>query len=321
MPESTPLVSIVIVSYNSKEDLRACLRSLPSDCEIIVVDNASSDGTVEMVQEEFPFCTILRNESNVGFGAANNIGLRVARGKYALLLNPDAQVRDDAVQCLASFMEHQSDAAACGGSLWFPSGDLQQSACSSLSLWAVFCEQSLLEKLFPMSRVLSPYWLSKRHIHRFGSQVPLQVDQVMGACLMMRRIDGSFLEFDERFFLYCEDTELCRRLLLHGCIWYVPAARFVHSLGSSSSGSRHHSIAYYNRGKELYFLTHHGKLAALFCFLLDRLGAALRLLVWGAAAALTLFCVPRMRSQALLFLRVLAAPIDPYPPRTDALRS
>lgn len=321
MPDSTPVVSVVIVSYNCREDLCTCLRSLPSDVEVIVVDNASSDGSVEMVRAEFPTCTIIRNESNLGFGVANNIGLRLARGKYALLLNPDAQVCDDAVEVLTAFMETTSDAVACGGSLWFPTGGLQQSACNSLSLWAVFCEQTLLEKLFPRSRVLSPYWLSKRHVGERGTHTALRVSQVMGACLMMRRIEGRFLEFDERFFLYCEDTELCKRLSRHGSIWYVPAARFLHRLGTSSISSRHRSIAYYNRGKELYFRIHHGRLAAIGCFLLDRLGALIRALAWGATATLTLFSVRRFRTQAWLFLRVLAAPIDPYPPRADSLRS
>lgn len=161
----------------------------------------------------------------------------------------------------------------------------------------------------------------------------------MGACLLMRRVDGEFVRFDERFFLYCEDTELCRRLRSGDAgapspalprragewaaghageerpseIWYVPDAVFGHALGQSSIRDRWRAVRYYNRGKELYFRIHHGPASAFACFTLNRLGALLRLIVWGLPALLTLGLLPRFRSQAALFARVLFGPIDPYP--------
>jgi GT2 family glycosyltransferase len=132
------------------------------------------------------------------------------------------------------------------------------------------------------------------------------VFQVVGACLMLRPVE----RFDERFFLYGEDTDLCRRLNRHGQVVYEPAAVFTHELGSSSVGpGRWRSVAHYNRGKELYFALHHGRPAAIACLLLDRLGAALRLLIWGVPTLLTLGRVRRFRDRALLFLRVLTAPV------------
>lgn len=122
---------------------------------------------------------------------------------------------------------------------------------------------------------------------------------------MMRPVE----RFDERFFLYCEDTELCARLRRHGVILYVPDAEFVHELGASSSAGRWRSVARYNRGKELYFGIHHGSASMAACFLLNRLGAALRLVAWGIPTLLTLSLVPRFRSKAGLFVRVLFAPL------------
>jgi GT2 family glycosyltransferase len=132
-----------------------------------------------------------------------------------------------------------------------------------------------------------------------------EVEQVMGACLMVRRLE----RFDERFFLYCEDTELCRRLRRHGRIVWVPSSVFRHELGASSQ-KRWLAVARYNRGKELYFSIHHGRFVSLVCFLLNRIGALLRVLVWGVASVGTLFLVKVVRERAGVFVRVLFAPIE-----------
>ncbi|MCX7798940.1 MAG: glycosyltransferase family 2 protein, partial [Fimbriimonadales bacterium] len=210
-------VSVVIVSHNTRDLLRRALQSLPKDCEVIVVDNASSDGSAGMVRSEFPAVRLVVNDANVGFGAANNQGLRLASRPLVLLLNSDAEALPGAVEALASVFADPGVVGA-GGRLEFPDGRLQESAAGALTLWAVFCEQTLLEKAFPRAPVLCPYWRSARLV-RLGVG-PWEVEQVMGACLMLRPIEF----FDERFFLYCEDTELCHRLRRHGRILYVPQA-------------------------------------------------------------------------------------------------
>jgi N-acetylglucosaminyl-diphospho-decaprenol L-rhamnosyltransferase len=179
------------------------------------------------------------------------------------------------------------DIVAAGGRLEHPDGRLQESACNRLTLWAVFCEQTFLERFF-----VSPYWISSRLLE--GGDV----EQVMGACLMMRRVDGAFLRFDDRFFLYCEDTELCHRLRQHGRVRYQPAARFTHALGQSSP-DRSRSVILYNAGKELYFEIHHGRAAAIACLLLNRMGAVLRILAG-------LLVLPKART----FWKVLLAPLS-----------
>jgi N-acetylglucosaminyl-diphospho-decaprenol L-rhamnosyltransferase len=296
------MVSVIVVSYNCKNDLRKCLQSL-RDVEVIVVDNASSDGSAGMVGEEFSSVKVIRNDANVGFGAGNNRGLDIAGGEFALLLNPDAVASEGAISALEHFMQSKPKCVACGGSLWFQNGRLQDSACNRLTLWAVFCEQTYLEKLFKHSPVLSRYWVS----WRCGE--PCRVAQVMGACLLMRRVDGEFLRFDERFFLYCEDTELCERLSKRGEIWYVPDARFTHALGASSEDKRWRSVAYYNRGKELFFEVHRGRVAAAACLSLNRFGACIRLLFWSLA---TIATIGKFRKRIGLWWRVLFAPLDPY---------
>jgi GT2 family glycosyltransferase len=298
-------VTVIVVTYNSADTIERCLASLPEDAEVIVVDNASRDGTADFVERRFPSATVIRNERNLGFGVANNVGLSLAHGEFALLLNPDACAGEsESVAKLGDFLSDAPDAVACGGRLELPNGNPHESACRRLSLWAVFCEQTYLEKPFPF------YWVSLRHLRK--SSEPVQVAQVMGACLMMRRIAGVFVRFDERFFLYCEDTDLCRRLEEHGSIWYVPEARFVHELGSSSTSDRWRAVAFYNRGKELYFAIHGGPFAAAAAFLLDRMGALLRLVLWGVASTVTLFCVSGFRRRAGTFLKVLFAPLNPY---------
>lgn len=266
----TPRVSVIVVSFNTREFLRRCLASVEPHHELIVVDNGSNDGSASMVRNEFPRAKLIE-QTNVGFGRGNNAGLAIATGEVALLLNSDAEAKPGAIDLLADALLADPDTVAAGGRLENDDGSLQESACSALTLWAVFCEQTFLERLFPGSRLLSPYWQSRR-LPQGG-----EVEQVMGACLIMRRVHGQFVEFDPQFFLYCEDTELCQRLRRSGKIIYAPAAVFTHHLGRSSC-NRHRSVVLYNAGKELYFEIHRGTALALICLALNRLGALLRIL-------------------------------------------
>ncbi|MEX2244171.1 MAG: glycosyltransferase family 2 protein [Fimbriimonadaceae bacterium] len=293
-------LSVIVVSYNTRDLLGRCLESLGEADEVMVVDNASADGSAEMVASRFPSFQLIRNSSNRGFGAANNQGLDLVTGDLVLFLNSDAVARPGALQGLVSVMDSHADVVACGGRLESADGLLQESCANALTLWALFCEQSYLEKLFPRSRLFSPYWVSSRLL---SAQSELHdVEQVMGACLMVRPVE----RFDERFFLYCEDTELCRRLRRRGRIVWVPSAVFEHALGASSQ-ARWEAVARYNRGKELYFLIHFGRATAFVAFLIDRAGALARLLVWSLASVATLFLVRSIRERAWMWVRVLFA--------------
>lgn len=295
MELADPKVSVIVVSYNTRDLLRRCLESLEGVHEVIVVDNASRDGSPEMVESEFPSARLIRNRLNRGFGAANNQGLDLMTGELALLLNSDALASPGAISRLASVFADPGVVAA-GGRLLDDEGREQPSCCASLTLWAVVCEQLLLEKLFPRSRLLSPYWLNGR----LKGTGPFEVEQCMGACLMMRSVE----RFDERFFLYCEDTELCYRLRKHGRVLFVREASFGHALGASSSKSRWLAVARYNRGKELYFSLTRRFLSMATCWVLNRLGALVRLM-----GGLLLVWHPSGREKVSIFWRVLFAPL------------
>ena len=308
--EGMARVCVIVVNYNTRDYLRQCLASIERHHQIVVVDNDSSDGSAEMVKAEFPWVNLGQGRVNLGFGIANNVGMERAKARYTLLLNSDAQAKPGAIDRLADILDTRPESIACGGRLWNPDGTWQPSTANALTLWAVFCEQTYLEKLLPRSPLFSPYW----HKTPFAEITP--VAQVTGACLMMR----PALLFDARYFLYCEDTDLCFRLAGEGSILYVPEADFIHALGSSTRQNPWFAIIGYNRGKELYFFLRHGTASGLICFALNRMGALLRLLAWGVPALLTLLLAPRLRRQAQIFARVLFAPVR-LPQEEQRLRS
>lgn len=294
-------VTVIVISYNTRDELRQCLESIGQSFPVIVVDNASRDGSPEMIERDFPRVRLLRNRRNVGFGAAANQGIETADTELVLILNADVRATPGAIEELAKVFE-DPEVVAAGPLLLHSDGSVQNSCASRLTLWALFCEQTYLEKLAPNSPWFSPYWQTSRLAHRLE---PQPVAQVMGACLMMRKVE----RFDERFFLYCEDTELCRRLQDRGRILYVPNARFHHALGSSTENMRWWAIAMYNRGKELYFFLHEGPISGMIAFLLDRFGALLRLLAWFVIALMSLFTHQSSRRQIVVFAKVLTAPL------------
>jgi GT2 family glycosyltransferase len=293
-------VSVVVVSYNTAASLARCLASIDADCELIVVDNASDDGSADVVRTKSG-AILIQNDRNVGFGAANNQGVAIAKRPLILLLNSDAVAKEGAIDRLACVF-NDGTVVAAGGRLVNEDGSAQNSCANNLSLWAVTCEQFLFEKALPRSKFFSPYWMTARLLNRGTG--PHEVEQVMGACLMFRPVE----RFDERFFLYCEDTDLCRRLRNHGRILYVPDAVFSHELGASSASGRWRSVAFYNCGKELYFRIWNGWVRSMVCFLLDRLGALLRLTLWIVPTVLTFGLSSKPYRKALTFYRVLFAP-------------
>lgn len=303
MPKE-PEVSVIIVSYNTRDLLRACIESLlctegnPEALEIIVVDNASSDGSAALVAEQFPQVRLIVNPDNRGFGAACNQGLEIARGRYALILNADIRVQQGALGRLVAFMGTHPDAAVCGGQLRYPDGRIQPSCARELTLWWVFCEQSMLAKLFPRTRLFGGYWRTE-----WDFSATIETEQVMGACMMLRRPSPRF---DEAYFLYCEDTDLCYRVRqAGGKIYYVHDAIFIHHLGASGEPQRAQMVIYYNRGKERYFRKFHGAWQARLCRWLNKGGALLRVLVGITGTVLTLGKRAQLRRYTATFWQVL----------------
>jgi GT2 family glycosyltransferase len=225
-----PLVSVIVVNWNTRDILRICLESVAEHLagepqETIVVDNASSDGSAEMVEAAFPAVRLLRNPTNLGFGPANNIGMAAARGEFFLLLNSDARLKDGAVMRLIELMERRPDVGAAGPRLVYEDGRLQTSANRFPSLPLVAFEELALYRFLPRARrggiLLGGYW---------DHAVEREVDWLVGACLVVRRqVFEETGGFDPSMFLYGEEVEWCRRIRERGWkIVFAPVGEVVH---------------------------------------------------------------------------------------------
>lgn len=228
-------VSIVIVSYNTSRLLDECIGSIKQETsciyEIIVVDNASTDGTRGMLQERHPDVLLIENSGNVGFARANNQGFALARGRYFFMLNPDTVVLDRAIDKLAVFMDDNPDVGICGPRNVGPDGELQYSCDHFPSIWNTFCSYTNLVNRFPgiplFTRSGMRYW---------DYAETRDVEKVMGCSILIRselfrRLGG----LDGSFFMYFEETDLCFRAIREGSrVVHFPFAAIVHYGGESS---------------------------------------------------------------------------------------
>jgi GT2 family glycosyltransferase len=235
-------ISIIIVNWNTKDLLRNCLNSIYQTVqnitlEIIVVDNASHDGSVAMLREEFPQVTIIENTTNRGFGAANNQAINIMKGRYALLLNTDTILAEDAVYELFSFMEAYPDAAMACGQLLNADGSKQNSIANFPNLLTLFLNTPLLEYLFPKR------YPSKRYDYKW----PIEVDSGIGASLLVRKqaIDKVGM-LDERYFFFFEETDWALQMKTAGWkIYHVPSAFIYHLQGQSIGRDVRSRIEFY----------------------------------------------------------------------------
>jgi GT2 family glycosyltransferase len=227
-------LSVIIVSYNTRELLMNCLRSI-RDCskeaaiEILVVDNNSGDGSADSVERDFQEVRLIRNRENTGFAAANNQALHEATGRYLMLLNSDTLVHAGAFRELIAFMDAHRQAGYCGPKLLNDDGTHQPSAKRFPTLWSRSFSMVGLAQRYPESRHCLDLHISK------GSDAPFQTDWVTGACLVVRREAFEAVGLmDEGYFLYFEETDWCRKMVSAGHAgWYVPAAKVTHLGGRS----------------------------------------------------------------------------------------
>lgn len=246
-------VSIVIVNWNTKDLLHNCLTSITETVtgltyEVFVVDNASSDGSVAMVRERFPAVTVIANDKNLGFAAANNLAFRRMQGRYALLLNSDTVLTDDAITTLFRFMEENSAVGMCCGQLLNEDGSRQNSIANFPSVWPLLCNESLLRLISPAK------FPSKHQLHR----EPVEVDSCIGACMLVRKsaMDQEGL-LDEAFFFYFEETDWAYRFKRAGWrICLVPQARIYHLQGKSVGYNVKGRIMFH-RSRSIYFRKWH----------------------------------------------------------------
>jgi GT2 family glycosyltransferase len=236
MTPGKPLVSAIIVSYNTRQLVLDCLRAYFAcadvPAEAVVVDNASTDRSADAVAYEFPQVKLVRQRANVGFGRANNAGLQRADGRFILLLNPDVTVMPGCVGRLADFLLVRPDAAAVGPRLQRPDGSLDHAARRGFpSPSASFYYFSGLGRAFPQSARLNRYTMG----HLPPSETH-EIDSGTAGCLMVRRSAVDRVGFfDPDYFMYGEDLDLCYRLKSGGWkVFYLPAAHAVHVKGQAT---------------------------------------------------------------------------------------
>ena len=229
-------VSVVIPSYNTRDLMEQALRTVMEaavdlEVEIVVVDNASRDGSAEMVEEKFPQVELVRNEKNVGFAAANNVAFGRTRGRYVLLLNSDTVVRPDTLRCLVKFLDDRPEAGAAGCKILNPDGTLQlESRRSFPTPAAAVWKLTGMSRLFPNSPRFAHYNLTYLDPEEVN-----EVDALSGSCMMVRReVIEQVGQLDEAYFMYGEDLDWCYRMRQAGWqIYYVPHTAIIHFRGQS----------------------------------------------------------------------------------------
>lgn len=276
-------LSIIIVNYNTNEFLRQCLTSLYDlehlvSFETIVVDNNSNDGSCKMVRGDFPQVHLLKNNENVGFAKANNIGIEMARGKYIFLLNSDTKVVGDALEKMVQFLDNHPNVAVVTARLVYPDlSDQGVARTFPTPINAFFGRRSLLTRLFPNNRFSQKYLVSRKHT----SDEPFEIDWVSGACLMVRKkVIEEIGPLDEEFFMYWEDADLCFRIKQRGWkVICVPEATVIHYEGKSTPRKSSRLILEFNKSVYRFFRKHYIRSSFEMMNFVAILGLTLRTLV------------------------------------------
>ncbi|MFM2132864.1 MAG: hypothetical protein RL156_145 [Bacteroidota bacterium] len=279
----TPVVSIVIVNYNVREFLQQCLESIDRSAfdlpyEILVIDNNSHDQSVATLSPKFPNVRFIALSENIGFGRANNIGIKQAQGRYILLLNPDTLIQEDTIATMVRYMDENPAVGISGCKVLNANGTFQvQCRRGFPSPWVSFCKLFGLQVLFPRSPIFAQYNQTFR-----DENETYMIDAVIGAFMFCRRepllaISG----FDEDFFMYGEDLDLCYRMKQAGfATAYAPLTTIVHFKGESTRRSSINEVKWFYDAMEIFARKHYGTSSLFLLFL--RTGIFLRsLLAYG----------------------------------------
>jgi N-acetylglucosaminyl-diphospho-decaprenol L-rhamnosyltransferase len=273
------LLSVIIVNYNVKYFLEQCLCSVRKaigemavatgerNVEVLVIDNNSTDGSIEYLQPRFPFVQFIKSSVNQGFSKANNKGLQKASGRYVLFLNPDTIIPEDAFTKCVGFMESHSDAGAMGVYMIDGTGQyLKESKRGFPSLWVSFCKMSGLTTWFPTSKIFARYYLG----HLSNQQVQ-QVDILSGAFLMAKKaVLDKIGGFDEQFFMYAEDIDLSYRIKQSGYTnYFFSDCSIIHFKGESTRKDNKYVKLFYKAMVQFVQKHFHGEMAWFYTGLLE----------------------------------------------------
>jgi hypothetical protein len=254
-----PDLSVCIVNWNTRQDLEEAIASvLASDpglnLEVIVLDNASTDDSADMVRNRFPGVKLLESAENLGFARGYNRAAREASGRHLLVLNPDTVVRMGALRRLVEFMDSQPDAGAAGPRLLNPDGTLQFSCRHFPTPMAAILRNTFLGRLLPRNRFTRSYLMAD-----WDHTTAQPVDWVSGAAICIRRETWERVGgFDERFFMYAEDIDWCLRAQQAGwTVYYVPDAVIVHRIGRSSDQRPFPMVVEFHRSMARFYRKHY----------------------------------------------------------------
>jgi GT2 family glycosyltransferase len=255
-------LSVIIVNYNVRDFLESSLTSVQQalrglDAEVIVVDNASDDGSVEMVRRKFPAVTVIEAGRNLGFAAANNLALGRARGGTIVLLNPDTVVQEDTFGTIVRFLAEHPDAGLAGCKILNPDGTLQPACRRSFPTpWVAFTKISGLSALYPRSRVFGRYNLGYLDPDR-----TYEVDAISGSFMALRReVYEQVGGLDEEYFMYGEDLDWCFKVKQAGWkVYYVSDTRIIHYKGESVRRSDIDEVRTFYRAMRIFVDKHHGR--------------------------------------------------------------
>jgi len=251
-------LTITICSWNTIEDTRACLASLErsreeGDFEVIVVDNASSDGSAQMVRDEFPWVRLLEPGENLGFTGGHNLALAQKRGRHSALLNSDTVVHPGAIATIIAFMREHPESGVVGPKLLNPDGSLQYSCRRFPNPVAAAFRNTWLGRLFPQNRAVTDYLMTD-----WDHASVRDVDWVSGAALFMREeVYSKIGGLDPHFFMYCEDVDICQRAWNAGWkVTYLPDAVITHAIGRSTDKVANKMIVRFHKSMFRYYAKH-----------------------------------------------------------------
>ncbi len=281
-------VSVIILNYNTVELTRLCLQTLIASklldysMEIIVCDNASTDGTDRMVKREFPSVRFIQNGKNIGFAAGNNPGIKSAKGRYILLLNSDTEVSDHTIYEMVKFMDTHADAGAATCKLLLTNGQIDPACHRGFPTpWVAFTYISKLEYLFPKSRLFGEYHQGYKDLSTVHT-----VDCVSGAFIIVRQeVIRQVGLLDEDYFMYAEDIDWCLRIRNAGWnIWYVPTVTILHKKKQSGRANilkkrRVTTEIYFHTYNWLFYKKHYAKKYGFFVNMLVNSMYSLRIFI------------------------------------------
>lgn len=290
-------ISIIIVNYNVKEFLANCLQSVKKssdgiETEIFVVDNNSSDGSMEFLKPRFPEVKFIENSENLGFGKANNQAIRQASGKYTLILNPDTLLQEDTLRVLVSYMDKNPETGACGCKILNPDGTFAPESRRSVPTVSSALYKALgLTALFPRSKIFGKYYQGWKDEDEMGEVPVLSGSFMFFRTKTLLEVEG----FDERFFMYGEDIDLCYRVTNSGWkIDYVPSTSIIHYKGESTKKDFRAYNRVFNNALYLFFDKHYT----------SRYSSFFRFLVFWAVQLRTVLSFMVSKIQSLKFVLV-----------------